>query len=333
MLTSELSEALGKGESKARKRQIENVQKATPALFKSVRPRNGIAIRNGLGMSEYYRKDKTLIADIKGIYPAEKFGNHTDTEYVDISEYWSLEVHCVHIEGDPEPLLFVENDNAYIPVYVSQADGSSLFEDEADRNQPLLYAFYKSGLYDRITELQTIAWTKTLEFGASPTMMIENANKNDKVRFDFSTGGPSVGYTPLGSKVSYPANSILSPELFQLLEDARARTQEATIYGQTLGAPLGDNATFSLTSLLSQAGRLPLVSPAQAVSRCITNATKIAFEMLAEKGEKHALFGDAKLPETIDITASVEVQLPQDMPKNAAVVAQLRGIVPYNLLL
>ena len=318
--------------SKARKKQADLLVKATPILFKAASPRNGIAVRNGMGMSEYYRRDRITIANVRGLYVDKNFGNHKDTETVDVSEYWSLDNHCVWIEGDQVPLMFEEHDLPAIPVYVSQADGSVLFEDVADQNQPLLFAFHKAGLYERITEAQTIAWTKTMEFGASPTMWVEGVSKTDKIRMDFK-GAVPVGYTPQGSKIHFPNREILSPELFQLLEDARQRTQEATIYGQTLGAPLGSDATFSLTALLSTAGRLPLIAPAQAVSRCLTNATKIAFAIMADSGTKHPLFGDEKLPEDIDVTASVEIKLPQDMPKNAAIVAQLRGIMPDTWLM
>lgn len=103
---------------------------------------------------------------------------------------------------------------------------------------------------------------------------------------------------------------------------------ESTIYKQTLGQSAGGGQTpFSSLAMMSQAGRLPLVPPQEAVAKVIKEAAMIALKMFREDGMVWEGLKPTEISDDFDLTVTLEVNLPQDTFRNAQVASQLRGIV------
>jgi hypothetical protein len=105
-----------------------------------------------------------------------------------------------------------------------------------------------------------------------------------------------------------------------MMEHAKNLVDESTIYGQTLGEPLGGNAPYSMVALLNQAGRLPLVTLQRRGSWGIGKAMEIAFMLMKDRGGKRKVrdagsvveLSSANIPDDLIIEATLDIDLPQD---------------------
>ena len=108
--------------------------------------------------------------------------------------------------------------------------------------------------------------------------------------------------------------------------------EESTMYRQALGGGDPNNAAFSSIALLSQSGRLPLITPQRTGGAGIGQAFEIMFTLmkanptkrtyLAEHGlEKIAI---ADIPDDMVIDVKLEADLPQDKLQMANVAALMK---------
>src|SRR4030042_6191357 len=95
---------------------------------------------------------------------------------------------------------------------------------------------------------------------------------------------------------------------------------QSTIYRQALGEPVSSSTPYSSYALMSQSGRLPLLSTQRLCSNGIAEASEIALKWLKDEGnsakaqyeslEQELSPGD--IPDLIDIKVQLEIELPQD---------------------
>jgi hypothetical protein len=316
VLTEDLLE-MAKGGSKASIRRAELVAEKTPALIRSLRPHVGYVQRDMLGMRAYYRAEEIDSGTIKNIYgaEAEKQLSSDDTRKVTLCEWWDLEYHAVWVDGSSAPLIFEEHELPFIPIASAISEGSELFDDVQYRFQPFLYTLNKSGLWDAQNLALTAGFQAVKDYGVGPLYKYVATDDTSQLVIDYS--GP-VRYAKIrtGESLDLMGEKIVDPVLFQMFNMSRELDQQSTIYGQTLGEPLGSGAAFSTVSMLSQAGRLPLTGPTDAVGKVITDITRIAFEWMAERKIKHPLLDKIKLPRSINIEGKLEIKMPADMVRN-----------------
>jgi hypothetical protein len=113
-------------------------------------------------------------------------------------------------------------------------------------------------------------------------------------------------------------------------EIAEQKGMESSIYRTTLGEPLGNNAAFSMVSLLSSAGRLPLVPYVRCISHVLGKAMYGGLKMMRDGGiGKSKIAGTSpteidfnSIPEDFILECNVEVSVPQDERENMAVAVQ-----------
>lgn len=320
-MTEDLVE-YAKGAGKAAEKRIERLADMVPVLFDTYDPRTGYPEYDEFGLSAFYRK-----VEMKSGTVVDKWGERaksagiSDTnraELVNICEYWDNIFHVVWIEGG-EQLLFAEHGLPCIPIVAQITDGSSIHEKEEYKRQPFLYTLWKSQLHLRQNLMLTIENTNLFTLASNPTFVFTATAEDRTLRPDYSTIGGHFkilngeSFTPL-------AKNAIDPAMTQMLAQSKELINESTIYGQTLGEPLGGNAPYSMVALLNQAGRLPLVTLQRRGSWGIGKAMEIAFLLMQDRGGTRKIkdggsiveISGKDIPDNLIIEATLDIDLPQD---------------------
>ena len=119
------------------------------------------------------------------------------------------------------------------------------------------------------------------------------------------------------------------------LMEAKQVWDESSVYPQTFGQPLGGQQAFSTVALLSQSGRLPLVSVQQCGGFAIARAFEAVLALMKDGGGvreatwlNDIIQIDPKIIESsITIDVVLDAELPTDQLKQASVATQLKDLV------
>ena len=317
----------------AEKKRAEAVSKRAPLLFEVLNPKNGYPEMDALGLRSYYTQSERTVSYVKGLWDkAEKqLQGQKDTAPVTYNEYWSIDTHCVWIEGQTEPLLLEDHKLPAIPIVCQTIEGVDFFEDLEDTRQPFLYALSKSKLWERQNLTLTALYTSIFEVATGPQYVAKLKDKSEDLNIDFSVTGGAIKIE-VGESLDPMNKNAIDPALLQGYEIADSKTEESTIYGSALGQPLGANAPFSMVALLSQAGRLPLVPVQKMAGWALADAMYVGFQILRSEGGKRTTRGNGgieiiakDIPEVFDLECSLEIDLPQDERQNAQIALELSG--------
>lgn len=336
--TKDLVEA-AKGASKAALARAERVAQLTPYLFDVLDPRTVYPDWDVMGLRALYRESDMLVGDILDQFgedaalafntdrKGKKADDYNRYEEVTLCDFWDLDVRQVWVRGHERPILQAEHGLPFIPFAAHLVEGSRLFEDPEDQRNPLLYTMWKSEIWKRQNLALTLMSTMVFGMGATPLFVEEMGPQGGETELDFSQPGGRVR-VPYGNKF-YPMvnKGIIDPALRELLEIADTKGTESTLYKTALGQPMGSNAPYSMVSLVSQQGRLPLVVAQAKSGWGIADAVKMALLwMRNDKGSYKArdagMTADLRaqdIPEYFEIEAKLDIDLPQDTLQNANV--------------
>jgi hypothetical protein len=307
----------------------------TPFLIEVVNPSNGYPQWGKTGLLAYYSRQEKTVAEIRDMWGPDVQAGKKASDRVDYHDYFDMETHCAWADGESEPYIMAPHNLPFIPVVAVITEGSKLFT-RADQHtrQPFLFTLWKSHLWERQNLSLTMMYSLIFAIGANPLFVYKRNTPEKKAPFvDYSTPGSRVvidtneDYYPL-------AKQILDPSLLQGLQTSEQKSEESTIYRQTLGEPMGANAPFSTVALLSQSGRLPLTSYQRMCSFAIGRAMKIGMVMAKKiAGGKLNAMGKggmvdlpaSEIPEQFTLEAKLDVSMPQDDRQNAQVAMQLAG--------
>lgn len=328
--TKDILEA-AQGQSPAHVARAERVAKRTPYLFEVWNPKDCFTEFDGMGLTTHYRRTNTTKRKIWNEF-GDDAAHITGKGYEECvhCEWWDLENHVVWVEGF-DPVLNEKHGLSYIPIVTAVTDGSTnLFFKPEEQRQPFLYAVNKSGLWNRQNLSLTVMFTMLHGIGANPMFLYKANQAGKELDIDWDVAG---GYATIESNEDFGplAKQIVDPNLWNSMEVADNLVSESTIYEQTLGEPLGKNAPYSMVALLSQAGRLPLVSPQRILGWVIGSAVEIAIKWLKEGNEAAATryggevleLSPDQIPDDFEIEAILDVSLPQDDLQAANVANQL----------
>jgi hypothetical protein len=321
------------GKSKAHKTRAERVAKRTPYLFEAWSPKECFTEWDKMGLTVHFRRTVTTKHEVRDEFGEEATAHITGGghEACVLAEWWDLINHVVWVEGFDPPVVDEEHGLSYIPIVVGIADGSrALFSKPEEQRQPFLYGVHKSGLWNRQNLSLTVMFNMLHGLGANAMFLYEAIDPENEPERDFDVPGGEIRIKA-GEKYGPLAKQLVDPNLWQAMEVVDMLTAESTIYEQTLGEPLGKNAPYSMVALLSQAGRLPLVSPQRILGWAIGSAVEIAMKWLKEDGKKASTRygGDtleldpSQIPDDFEIEATLDISLPQDDLQAANVANQL----------
>jgi len=310
-----------KGIPATEKNRLKDIRRRTPFIFEAAASQMCYPVFGDYGLISHLRKYKARGDAIQARWGVKDLDE--DKEYT-VRDHYDLEWRCVYIEEEAAPIIIEKHEMPYIPVVSSVSDGTEIFAEEHKKRQPFLYARWKSGLNERSDELLTTLFTSTYSRGTGPLLGIDPAGLQDNA-VEVNYAG-IVRYiigkvTPINDK-AYDSDLLRMKEL---LDNMGA---DSTIYKQTLGQSSGGGQTpFSSLAMMSQAGRLPLVPPQEAVAKVIKEAAMIALKMFREDVMVWEGLKPTEISDDFDLTVTLEVNLPQDTFRNAQVAGQLRGIV------
>ena len=298
-------------------RRAERIARITPILFQSWNPRKGYPEFDELGLCAYYRETEvrwSYVANkykdlLKGIYINKSF-----TDNVTLKIFYDLDHYAIWINQE-DPLVCEEHGLPCIPIDVTLVNGSSFFDKEHNRRQPLLFGVKRSRLWERESLLYTVLYSLLFTIGITPTYVYKTDTEDD---LQFSNqGGFQYLMMRKGDTLEPMDNKgILPPEVQRMSEITGSLIDESTMYNTAFGEKNFNSQTFSETSLLQQAGRLPLIGPQRLGGFGINSAIEMALMMMKERGLSFDSNGinikASEIPDDIEVKAKLDVVLPQE---------------------
>lgn len=300
-------------------RRAERVSRITPILFQSWNPREGYPEFDELGLCSYFRETK-----VRWSYVAQKYQsllkdrydyiNKRNTDNVALKIFYDLTHYAIWINED-EPLVCEEHMLPCIPIDVTLINGSSFFEKEEDRRQPLLFTLQRSHLWERESLLYTVLYSLLFTIGVTPTFVYKTDTEDD---LNLQHDGAISYYMLRKGDTLDPLDSkgVLPPEVQRLSEITGDLIDESTMYSTAFGEKNSNSQTFSETSLLQQAARLPLIGPQRLGGFGISSTIEMALAMMKERGISFDKNGysikSSEIPEDIEVKAKLDVILPQE---------------------
>lgn len=321
--------ANAQGGSKAAIAKAEEIAAITPYVFDVWHPMTCYPEFTNYGLTSFYREVSTTTGAVRDEFGADATQNisgKTRNEPITLCQWWDYEWRAAWLFGSDDPLLMEQHGLSFIPIVSAIGEGSKLFADPSKQRQPFYYSLWKSGLHDRETLALTSVYTNVF-FQVSNPMTLYKANVPGKeLKQDFSVlGGLTVidKDEDLGPYRREP----IDPAMLEALRIAEQKSAESTIFGQTLGEPLGGgNAPYSAVALMHQAGRLPLLVTQRTSQSAIAEAMRIALSWFRDEGYGGASYKGAfdklkpsDVPKHFELDCKLDVNLPQDKMQMANV--------------
>lgn len=308
--------------AKAKLARAKRALSRTPIIFAARNPRDCYPVYDRLGLSEHYRERTVTAKWIRDNYGDSAIsGNYKDKTKLKLCEYWNLEVHFIWIkEKTNSPIIQGDHKMEVIPIATTIAEGSTaLWDDPEKQRNPFLYTLIKSGLWKRQNLALTVIYTMMYAIGANPMFIYKRNTPGKTMEISSDTPGRTI-YLDEGEDFQSLLKQVIDPSLLTGLDIADNKATESTLFKQALGAPVGANSAYSMVALLSQAGRLPLVSPQRKISWLIADAVEKGFAIMrGQSGNQRVSFmgvplmvAAGQIPEDLEVLAELRISMPQD---------------------
>ena len=310
---------------KADANRVADAASFTPLMFEAINPRLCYPIFDQYGLAAHLTIRKMMVKDVIARWgkTAEKLlaSRANKFDIVTYNELWDMENHAVWLNELGEFIYANVNPWPFIPISASAIEGSD-DEDQTkgqDTRQPFLYTMHKSGLWKRQNLALTAMYTWAYVMGVPK--IVYAANSPDK-KLDLDLGEVVINIES-GESVTALNKNAIDQSLTEAWNLSKDLVEQSTMYSQTLGEPLGGNAPYSMVSLMSQAGRLPLVVYQRVLSGLIGDAMRKGLKMLKLQNADINILGAGKqgealvlkgkdIPDRVDIRANLDISLPQD---------------------
>lgn len=309
------------------KTRMGNIAMVAPLMFDVLSPKISYPVFDVAGLTSHFTCREMMVMDVIarwGKEAASKMGDKSRYSKVVYNEFWDNTYHAVWVDGVDGALLMEEHKLPYIPIACQVIEGGDLFESVNETRQPFLYTLYKSNMWKRQNLALTVMYSLIYSVGANPMFVYKRAMPDKQLAIDWSNPG---GYIAIdqGETFDALAKQVIDPAIQQGMQIAEQKVVESTIYRQTLGESLGNNATYSMTAALIDAGKLPLVPYQRAVSWLLGDAMSIGLKMLKKAGGN---FGDYKFsntPERFHLEGNLRVSMPKDDRQAIVTALQATG--------
>lgn len=331
--TKDMVEA-AKGSSKAVQKRMEWIASTVPYFFEIWDPRTCYSEEDSYGLSAFVRKVLMKSGEVMDRYGQDAIDILGDKRYEEVTlvEYWDNNLKMVKIDGKEGVIKLGEHNLPIIPIVNQTVNGSRIYSKPGYRRKPFLYGLLKSGLWYRQSLALTIMYQNLFTLGAWPEFVFEG--KPDSAGPQRDSTVPDTIRIEQGEKFTQLQKTPIDAGMRVGLDTAMALGEETTMYKSALGQPpTGSNASFSMVSLLHQAGRLPLVPQQRRGSMGAAQFVKIMFTLWKDAGGNSKIQGSKGLlemkakdiPESFIIESNLDVNMPQDDRQNAQIATQLTG--------
>jgi len=318
------------------KKRAQRAQRMTPIIIESLNPKNCFPEFDSMGLSAWGSSYTVAWGDIISMFGSivtNKLAPEKKSyEKVTFNEFWDDTYHAVWLnEFVNEPLLFVEHNMEVIPIVDQIIEGSEMFTEAGQQTrQPFLYTVNESGLWKRQNLELTTLYTMIHAIGTNPMFVHTSPTATtEPLKLDFSVPGGVVNLG-VNEKLDALQKQVIDPSIIKGLDIAEQKSTESTIYKQALGESLGANAPFSMVSMLSQAGRLPLIPYQRLVSFALADIMKISLDLLKSDGGEYKIISDKgvldfyskELPDAFELDCDLDISMPTDERQNVVTASQ-----------
>lgn len=295
----------------------------TPYLFEPASPMLYSARYGRFGVSQMFSEVKRQVSDVKeqwGARALKAIGARKDTD--EVTECTLLDNTFKYVwlrENNNEPIFADVHGLPMMQTVAVRVGGSTLFENVEDQYDPFLKTMSESGLVDMQNRILTAVNTQ-LSATLDTLWDFTQGKDGDTLVIDHNVMLGVVSHPP-GSSIKPFTRDILSRDVIGALELVRGINSESTIFDQALGAGTGKNDPYGLVSLLSQAGRLPLVDVQKMMGELGARTQEVTFAWWKTQGKAskvQAMYGKdlalkpSDIPATIRFECEVDIHLPQD---------------------
>lgn len=307
-----------------------------PYTIDTLNPSTVFSHSDALGLRRVCIVEATTGASVREFWGdlAEGVEDDDETE-VELFDYWDRTWRAVWVKNQDAPILCEEHGLPFIPIVRRVVQGTRLWtRDDGDTVFPLLYAMYKSGLWEAQNIALTMIYSMAYAMGSVPFLALEkqSAGQPDPA-VDWSNPGINVRLLP-GQKITRVAQDAVPQEMVQLLNLVESKTPESLMPKVVFGQSPGGNVSFSALNLMSQGGRLPLIPIQERVGDVFSRVLEIVLRWvklekkgveLYDKGILHALDPARIDDERINVEVTITPNLPQDRMSVGTLVSQLIG--------
>ena len=333
--TAEMSK-LQKGRGDAYAKRVDKAARRTPYLYTALYPPSCYPKFDDLGLYCHVRECETTAERLINAYgkkaeDAMTAMGKSGKDKVTFRERWDLDKWLVYVVKSDVKIVDEDNSMGFIPIEACVTEGSyNLFSNTAEQRMPFLYGVYKSDMWGKQNLALTVMATMAFLIGANPMYVYKRADPSKELNIDVSK--PGLVTIDQGEEFGPMNKAIIDPSIREVYAVASQSVVESTMYKQALGAPLG-GSNYSYTALLSQSGRLPLVSPQKRLEWLIGSAMEKSLDWLrGDKEKKSKAYANGKpveidleaIGEDVTITCKLSVKLPQEALQMAAIASSFR---------
>ena len=320
------------GVIEARKKRALAVAEQIPYLTTTWHPNEGMYESDEYGLTVFSRTTQTTWGNIRSNYAAflgSEYDEKKSSDTAELTRYWSLEHFIIMVDG--KPVYAKLHGLNEIPVIVQLVDGSQLFEEIETQRQSVMFAVNKAGYFDQQSTLLTLMSSIIFAMGVAP-MYKHQLPPSDELRqleIDYSKPGGVINLLPGETFDPVDNRGLIDPSVRELYQKNELAIEEATVYNTALGAPVESNIAFSTVSLLAQQGRLPLSGPQRAIGYALSAVMELGIRLLKNATSSFNKNGidltPASMPDDLQISASIDIKLPQDKLQLANIAHMLKS--------
>lgn len=313
--------------SKAYIARAEKVAEITPYTFDVWNPKDSYVERDNFGLTAYMLLKNVKAGEIRSRFGAEAYNlleAKSAADEVELKIWYDLEWYAVAI--DDVPVICRPHDLIGIPVVATMADGTRLFGKPEHQSQPFLYTLYKSGMWQRQNLSLTVLYTLIEQIGMMPTFVHKQGQSIDRtIEIDHNLPGGVIDLKNDEDLSMLDKSRVIDPSLKFGMDIAETKANESTMYKVALGQPLSAGTAFSSYSLLSQSGRVPLISIQKRGGWGIAEAVELALRFYKDGKRKHPALdiSPSDIPANLQLDAKLDIALPQDKLQMANIAQML----------
>ena len=327
MVQQGLAKKPGDGVLKTRLKRLQDLQAKSPVVFEVGSPMVTYPVWGEDGLSEYL-----VWTQIKGKKLRERWGvvemnggPVKDNDNYNLYDYRDLEIRCIHVDGQAEPIVMKPYNRPDMPCFSAIADGTGLFPEEERQRQPFLYGMWKSGLADREDEAWTTLMTGLMIRGLNQILIVDSSAPNYNANSVMLKYAGAIPYIEAPGGAQLMDNKALDPNFLQALNLLFQTGERTTVPTQTLGENIEPGVTYSGYAMASQNGRVVIIGIQEGTEKVVKDASMYVLKLV-----KDGTIVDTELKRTdilddLELEVHMEVDLPQDALRKAQMIAQIRN--------
>lgn len=303
-------------------KRVDRVGKKTPIVFDVWNPKTGYPEFDKFGLTAFYREVqvekawvRTNYAGLIDDYALEK--KLSGDGYVTLRTFYDLKKYAVDIDYDN--IICCEHGLPCIPISVTMSDGTNLFDRPEDQRQPLLYTLAQSRLWERENLYLTVTTSNLFAMGCMPLLAYTH-DMNSKLNIT-NQSGVLIADLAKGESIDFiQSKGFLTTEMQNMGAMYKDYIDKSTVQDSAFGEQ-GGSASFSESSLLAVASRLPLTATQEQCGTALANAVDLALLTLQErkinfkKDEINFKYKD--IPEDYEIICKLDMNQPQEKLQRA----------------